>query len=78
MLNIVFMTSIVQKRMHLLFRNIRGRRNKTLLGLKIFSFAQHSCKLAVTLLCTLDNVGRAFGLELKKGTTNIGGSFLVE
>jgi hypothetical protein len=65
MMNIVFMTSIVQKRMHLLFRNIRSRRNKTLLGLKIFSFALHGCKLAVTLLCTLDSVGRAFGLELK-------------
>jgi hypothetical protein len=29
-------------------------------------------------LCTLDNVGRGFGLELKKDKTNRGGSFLVE
>jgi hypothetical protein len=65
-LNIVFMTSIVQKRIQLLFRNIRRRRNKTLLVLKTFSFALHGCKLAVTLLCTLDKGGRGFGLELKK------------
>jgi hypothetical protein len=53
-------------------------RNKTLLALKIFYFAQRGCKLAVTQLCTLANVGRAFGLELKKDTTNRGGTFLAE
>jgi hypothetical protein len=75
MLNIVFRTSIVQKRMQLLFRNIRSRRNKTLLVLKTFSFALHGCKLAVTLLCTLDKGGRGFGLELKKRYNEQRGQF---
>jgi hypothetical protein len=56
----------------------KNPRNKTLLVLKTFSFALHGCKLAVTLLCTLDKGGRGFGLELKKGTTNKGASSLVD
>jgi hypothetical protein len=78
MLNIVFRTSIVQKKMHLLFKNKRNRRNKTLQHQKTYSFVLHGCKLVVTLLCTLDKGGRGFGLELKKGTMNKGGSFIVD
>jgi hypothetical protein len=66
------------EKMHLQFRNKRNRRNKTLLLQKTYSFALHGCKLVVTLLCTLDKGGRGFGLELKKGTTNKGGTSLVD